>query len=249
MRRTIGSMNQLQNQVALITGASRGLGRAMALAFAREGAMLSICARGQAALEATADECRRQGAEVLTTVGDVGVPADRERLVSRSLDLFGRVDILVNNASSLGPTPLPLLADSDVEALEEVVNVNLVGPFQLARALVGGMLLRGAGRVINISSDAAVNGYPGWGAYSATKAGLDGLTRVWAAELEGSGVTMVSVDPGDMDTEMHRAAVPDDDPAQLARVEDVAEAFVRLAAAPLEPSPRVEAREFLPVGQ
>jgi NAD(P)-dependent dehydrogenase (short-subunit alcohol dehydrogenase family) len=79
------------------------------------------------------------------------------------------VDILVNNASSLGPTPLPLLADSDFEALEEVINVNLVGPFHLARALVGGMLLRGAGRVINVSSDAAVNGYPGWGAYSATK--------------------------------------------------------------------------------
>ena len=237
-------MKELHEKVALVTGASRGLGRALALAFAREGARLAICARGSADLEATAEACRKLGAEVLAVRADVASPTDRERLVTLTLDRFGRVDILVNNASTLGPTPLPLLADTDPAAFEEVIRVNLTAPFLLARALVGGMLLRGSGLIVNVSSDAAVNGYPGWGAYSAAKAGLDGLSRVWAAELAGFGVTVVSVDPGDMDTEMHRAALPDDDPAALGRPEDVAEAFVRLARG--EPAaPRLEARELL----
>ncbi|HEY7202390.1 MAG TPA: SDR family oxidoreductase [Candidatus Dormibacteraeota bacterium] len=237
-------MSQLHGTVALVTGASRGLGRAIAIAFAREGAALAICARGPADLDATADACRALGADVLAVAADVADPAGRERLVALALDRFGRVDVLVNNASTLGPTPLPLLADTDQEAFEEVVRINLIAPFLLARSLVGGMLLRGSGVVINISSDAAVNGYPGWGAYSAAKAGLDGLTRVWAAELAGFGVTVVSVDPGDMDTDMHRAALPDDDPAALARPEDVAEAFVRLAAGGAS-APRLEARDLL----
>ena len=238
------SMNQLQGKVALITGASKGLGRAIALALAREGAALALCARGEPALQTVATECRVLGAEVLAVPADVANPADRERLVSLTLARFGRVDVLVNNASTLGPTPLPLLADTDPEAFEEVIRVNLIAPFLLTRSVVGGMLLRGSGVVINVSSDAAVNGYPGWGGYSAAKAGLDGLTRVWAAELAGSGVTVVSEDPGDMDTEMHRAALPDDDPAALARPEQVAPAFVRLAAGGA-PVARLEAREVL----
>jgi NAD(P)-dependent dehydrogenase (short-subunit alcohol dehydrogenase family) len=223
-------MQRLQGTSAIVTGASRGLGSAIALAFAREGASLALCARGAGELETVAAAARqRGGAEVLAVAGDVGAAADRERLVSLALDRFGRVDVLVNNASALGPTPLPLLVDIEPAAFAEVVRVNLEAPFRLTRAVLGGMLLRGSGLVVNLSSDAAVNGYPGWGAYSAAKAGLDALTRVWAAELEGSGVRMVSVDPGDMDTEMHRAALPDDDPAGLARPEDVAEAFVGLA--------------------
>jgi NAD(P)-dependent dehydrogenase (short-subunit alcohol dehydrogenase family) len=241
-------MSQLQHRVALVTGASKGLGRAVALAFAREGADLAICARGSAGLEATAAECRRLGAEVLAVAVDVADPTGRERLVALTLARFGRVDVLVNNASTLGPTPLPLLADTDAQAFREVVDVNLVAPFLLARSLVGGMLMRGAGLIVNVSSDAAVNGYPGWGAYSAAKAGLDGLTRVWAAELSGFGVTVVSVDPGDMDTDMHRAALPDDDPAELGRPGDVAEAFVRLAAGGAVP-PRLEARDLLEVAR
>ena len=239
-------MNELQDRVALVTGASRGLGRAIAIAFAREGARLALCARDWSRLEATAEVCRELGADVLTVRADVASATDRERLVTLALDHFGRVDVLVNNASTLGPTPLPLLADTDPEAFEEVVRVNLTAPFLLARDLVGGMLLRGSGLIVNVTSDAAVNGYPGWGAYSAAKAGVDGLTRVWAAELAGFGVTVVSVDPGDMDTEMHRAALPDDDPALLARPEDVAEAFVRLARG-VDAPPRVEARDLLGV--
>jgi NAD(P)-dependent dehydrogenase (short-subunit alcohol dehydrogenase family) len=210
-------MNRLQGKVMLVTGGSRGLGRAMALAFAREGASLALCARGESALAAVGAECSGLGADVLAVPADIADEGDRERLVALALDRFGRVDVLVNNASTLGPTPLPLLADTDPRAFEEVIRVNLTAPFLLTRAVVGGMLLRGSGLVVNVSSDAAVNGYPRWGAYSAAKAGLDGLTRVWAAELAGFGVTVVSVDPGDMDTEMHRAALPDDDPAALAR--------------------------------
>jgi len=237
-------MSRLQGRIALVTGASRGLGRAIALAFAREGAALALCARSEVLLEAVAAEGRQLGAEVLAVPADVADPADRERLISRTLDRFGRIDVLVNNASALGQTPLPLLADTDPVAFEEVVRVNLIAPFLLTRSAIAGMLLRGSGVVINVSSDAAVNGYPGWGAYSAAKAGLDGLTRVWSAELAGSGVTVVSVDPGDMDTEMHRAALPDDDPAALARPEDVAPAFVVLALAGA-PAVRIEARELL----
>src|SRR4029077_13332630 len=102
-----------------------------------------------------------------------------------------------NNASVLGPTPLPLLVDTESAAFAEVVRVNLEAPFRLTQSVLGGMLLRRSGLALNLSSDAAVNGYPGWGAYSAAKAGLDALTRVWAAELEGSGVSIHSVDPGD----------------------------------------------------
>ena len=224
-------MSRMTGMVALVTGASKGLGRAVAAAYAREGASLVLCARGQAGLEAAAAECRGLGAEVMAVVADIAVAADRERLVSGALDRFGRVDVLVNNASTLGPVPLPLLADIDPDAFDEVVRVDLVAPFLLARAVMGAMLVHGFGVLINVSSDAAVEAYPGWGAYSAAKAGLDGLTRVWAAELAGSGVRAVSIDPGDMDTEMHRAALPDDDPAGLARPKDVAEAFVRLVVA------------------
>jgi NAD(P)-dependent dehydrogenase (short-subunit alcohol dehydrogenase family) len=237
-------MNRLSDRVALITGASKGLGRAVALAYAREGASLAICARGIEELKAVGAECRDLGADVLVIPADVALEGDRERLFALTVARFGRIDVLVNNASTLGPTPLPRLVDLHSDAFAHVLLVNLEAPFRLTRKVLGGMLVRGSGLIVNLSSDAAVNGYPGWGAYSAGKAGLDALTRVWAAELEDTGVRIVSVDPGDMDTEMHRAALPDDDPASLARPEDVAEAFVRLAVE-TAPAPRVEAASWL----
>lgn len=224
----------LRGRIALITGASRGLGRELALAFARAGADLVLCSReGSApALAQTAALAEAAGARVLAVRADVSERADVERLTADALGRFGRVDLLINNASSLGPVPLPLLADTPVEGLEETLQTNVVGPFLLARELTGGMLARGDGLVVNVSSDAAVEGYPGWGAYGASKAGLDGLTRVWAAELDGTGVAAVSVDPGSMDTLMHRLAEPDEDPASWAAAETVAPFFVALAAAP-----------------
>jgi NAD(P)-dependent dehydrogenase (short-subunit alcohol dehydrogenase family) len=222
----------LTDTVVLITGASRGLGRALALACAREGATLALCARDTAAVAAVAVECREAGAaDVLAVRADVGTPRDVERLAALALDRFGRVDVLVNNASSLGPTPLPHLADVRPAALAEAVDVNVIGPVRLTQALLGGMLLRDRGLVVNISSDAAVVGYPGWGVYGASKAALEAVTRSWAAELEGTGVRLISVDPGDMDTDMHRAADPTADPADLARPADVAARLVQLLAA------------------
>jgi NAD(P)-dependent dehydrogenase (short-subunit alcohol dehydrogenase family) len=219
---------QLDGKVALITGASRGLGRSLAMAFAREGASLALCARGQQALEQVATEVSALGVPVLAVPADVRSTRDLDRLVALTLDRFQRVDILVNNASELGPTPLPYLADYAPAAFDDVLQVNLVAPFRLTQALIGSMLLRDCGVIINVTSDAAVTGYPGWGAYAASKAALEGLTRTWAAELAQTGVRIYALDPGDMDTDMHRAAIPDADPSELARPDDVALAFVRL---------------------
>jgi NAD(P)-dependent dehydrogenase (short-subunit alcohol dehydrogenase family) len=234
-------MPRLSGTTVLVTGASRGLGRALALAAAREGATLAICARGSENLEAVAAECRQHGGEVLAVTADVAEARDVERLASTALARFGVIDILVNNASELGPVPLPHLSDVSASALEPVLRANVVGPLRLTQAVLGGMLLRGRGLVVNISSDAALNGYPGWGLYSASKAALDALTRTWAAELEGTGVRVISVDPGDMDTAMHRAAIPDADPTELARPADVAELMIGLLAGVVPNADRVEA--------
>ena len=127
-----------------------------------------------------------------------------------------------------------------------MLKVNLQAPFHLAWSLLGGMLRRGAGVIINVSSDVAIHGYPGWGAYAVSKAAIDGLTRTWASELEGTGVSIYSIDPGDMNTDMHRAALPDDDPAELADPADVAEAFLAVAAGEVPPATdRLEASTIL----
>lgn len=201
--------------VALVTGASRGLGRETARELAHRGASLVMCARGADDLESAAAELRAIGAPVLALAADLRSARDIQRLAALALDRFGRVDSLFNNASELGPTPRPYLADYPPAAFDDVVQVDLVAPFRLTQAVIGDMLRRGGGVVVNVSSDVAVAGYGGWGAYAVSKAGLDALTRTWAAELEGTGVRMCSIDPGDMDTAMHRAALPEDDPASL----------------------------------
>jgi NAD(P)-dependent dehydrogenase (short-subunit alcohol dehydrogenase family) len=225
-------MLALRDQVAVITGASRGLGRALAVAFANQGASLVVNSRAASAAELTETEAtlRRLNAPVLAVTADVSNRADVERLAGEALARFGRVDILVNNASALGPTPMPFLVDTPIEDFEAVVRTNLTGPFMLTRALVGQMLARGAGSIINVSSDAGAVGYPTWGAYGVSKAALDHLTRVWAAELEGTGVRINSVDPGDMDTAMKRASEPGGDSSQWAKPETVTPVFVYLAS-------------------
>ena len=229
-------MSKSAPPVVLITGASRGLGRATTLAFAGCGASLVLCARGQTELDAVAAAARALGGPVVTLAADLRRPRDIERLAALAFDRYGAVDVLVNNASELGPTPLPHLADYPTDAFADVLRVNVEGPFRLTQAIVGRMLARDRGTIINISSDVAVNGYAGWGAYAVSKAALDSLTRTWAAELAGTGVRIYSVDPGDMDTEMHRAALPADDPAGLLRPEAVAPALVRLATSDVTPS-------------
>ena len=225
-------MGSLNGKVCLVSGASRGLGRAIALEFGRQGASLVINSRPSSAKELaeTERELNRMGAPVLSVLADISQRADVERLAGEALMRFGSVDVLVNNASALGPTPMPYLVDYPIEDFNAVLQTNLAAPFMLTRALVGQMLAKGSGSIINVTSDAGVVGYPTWGAYGVSKAALDQLTRTWAAELAGSGVRVNSVDPGDMDTAMKRASEPDGDASAWAKPETRTAVFVFLAA-------------------
>ena len=144
--------------------------------------------------------------------------------------MVGPIELLVNNASTLGPVPLRLLLDTDCEDLERALAVNLVGAFRLTKAIAGPMVLRGAGTIVNVTSDAATEAYERWGAYGASKAALEQLGRVWAAELAGTGVRLFTVDPGEMDTQMHADAIPDANRAELSDPARVAERIVALVA-------------------
>lgn len=201
----------------IITGAGRGLGRALALELARPGRRLGLVARTAAELAETANNARARGAFVHTVQADLGRQEQAPRIALELVDRLGPIDVLIHNASVLGPVPLALLADTSVKDFVEAFAVNVLGPFALTRALLGAMLLRGTGRIVTVSSDAAVNAYPSWGAYGASKAALDHLSRILAAELEGTGVGVLTIDPGEMDTRMHQDALPEADRASLAR--------------------------------
>ena len=140
----------------------------------------------------------------------------------------GPVDILINNASTLGPVPLRLIPDTDCEDFERALQVNTVGPFRLIKAVAGSMVLRQTGVIVNISSDAAVEPYPSWGIYGASKAALDHLTRIAALELADTSVRLFSVDPGEMNTRMHADAMPDADPGSLSPPDVIAEKIVMM---------------------
>ncbi|MBZ4395955.1 SDR family oxidoreductase [Myxococcus sp. AS-1-15] len=226
----------LKGKAVLVTGASQGLGKALMGHFARRGARVVGVARHAQPMEAVAEALRAEGLEAHGLAYDVGDKESIYRLVGVAASLVGPVDVLVHNASTLGPTPLPLLLDTACEDLQRVLEVNLVGPFRLSKAVVGNMVVRGGGLVVTITSDAAVASYPRWGAYSVSKSALEHLGRIWAAELEGTGVHFLSVDPGEMDTRMHADAIPDADRSTLARPEDVAARIVTLVERPLPPS-------------
>jgi short-subunit dehydrogenase len=200
------------NDVVLITGASKGLGRAMARELARRGHPLILNARGERELREVEQELA-QLTRVVAIAGDVSEIA--EEIAARALDAFGRVDVVINNASDIGPSPMPALERYPWEALLHLFKVNAVAPLHLIQLLLPGMRERGRGAILNISSDAAVNAYAGWGGYGASKAALEQLSRILAKELEGSGVRVVIVDPGDMNTEMHALAEPGVDLSHL----------------------------------
>ncbi|ADI15635.1 short-chain dehydrogenase/reductase SDR [Truepera radiovictrix DSM 17093] len=198
--------HQAATQTALVTGASRGLGATLAEFLAAQGYALVLTARGPEALAEVAAHVRRHGHPVTAIPGDVNDPRHRRALVGAA---HGGLNLLINNASDLGPSPLPELAHYPLEALEAVFKTNVCAPLGLIQEALP-RLMRG-GLIINLSSDAAVGGYPGWGGYGAAKAALDLLTRTLAAELRGRGVGAVSVDPGDMRTQMHERAFPGED--------------------------------------
>jgi NAD(P)-dependent dehydrogenase (short-subunit alcohol dehydrogenase family) len=188
---------------ALITGASRGLGLALARALAGRGWRLVIDARGAGELEAARAELAAL-TEVVAVAGDVADPAHRRALIDAAA---GSLDVLVNNASLLGPSPQPALADYPLDVLEQVYRVNVLAPLALVQLALP--LLAPGARIVNVTSDAAVEPYEGWGGYGSAKAALEQLTAILAAEQ--SGLRVYAVDPGDMNTRMHQEAFPGED--------------------------------------
>lgn len=211
----------------MITGASKGLGKEMALAFAKEGYRLAICARGEDQINQVKEAALNLGAnEVLAIQADGANEKDVDRFVSITEATFGRIDILIVNASIFGPGPT-LLADYPTDAFKEVLNTNVLHPFYIIRRVLPGMLSRSNGKIFILTSEAGKTGFATWGAYGISKFAVEGLSQTWADELSDSGVSITHVDPGEMNTEMHDIAVPDCD-YELANPEDVAKVFVEL---------------------
>ena len=219
---------ELRGTAVIVTGASRGLGAALAEGLGRAGARLVLVSRDREALDAVVERVRTQGGEAHAVVADVGAPESAARVAGTTGALVGPVEVVIHNAGTLGPVPLAQLADTSDEDFEQALATNLVGPFRLTRALVGSMALRGRGTVVLVSSDAATTPYPGWGAYGVSKAALEQLGRIWNAELASTGVRFLTVDPGEMDTRMHREAVPEADPSTLPSPEQAAARVLHL---------------------
>ncbi len=197
------------SRVAVITGASRGLGETLARFLAGQGYNLILNARGGAALDGVVRSLAGYGVEVKAIAGDVADSATRRAIVQLARALGG-LDLLINNASDLGPSPLPSLAQVSLDALAQVYRVNVIAPVALVQEALP-LLKSSRGQVVNVSSDAAVGGYEGWGAYGSSKAALDLVSLTLANELKPEGVSVVSVDPGDMLTQMARDAFVGED--------------------------------------
>jgi NAD(P)-dependent dehydrogenase (short-subunit alcohol dehydrogenase family) len=230
-------MNE-ESRVALVTGASRGLGRALAAELLGRGWRVIGDGRDAARLARAAGEMPRTEA-MAAIPGDVASPVHRARLAAAVREA-GRLDLLVNNASALGPSPLPRLADLPLWELERVLAVNVVAPLALLQLLAGRLEERG-GAVVNVSSDAAVEAYEGWGGYGASKAALDHLSAVAAAEHPG--LRVYAFDPGDMATDMHQRAFPGEDISDRPAPESAVPSLLRLAGGDL-PSGRYRAADL-----
>jgi NAD(P)-dependent dehydrogenase (short-subunit alcohol dehydrogenase family) len=242
------SVHDMNNPTALITGASRGLGLALAAGLAREGFDLIIDARDPAALDASAGALRtagpaaqRPGSRAVTVIpGDITDPAHRAALIAAAGD---RLDLLVNNAGTLGASPLPALADYPPDELRAAFEVNVIAPIALTQLALP-LLRASGGAVLNITSDAAVEAYAGWGGYGAAKAALEQASNVLAAEE--LAVRVWWADPGDLRTDMHQLAFPGEDISDRPEPAAVVPAFVRLVTERL-PSGRYRAAHLLPV--
>jgi NAD(P)-dependent dehydrogenase (short-subunit alcohol dehydrogenase family) len=222
--------DNLRDMRVLVTGGTSGLGLALVREFRRRNAQVAFVAR-------TADRVERIAAEEPGTLGLVADVADKEaihRLALQALGWRGGLDVLVNNASSLGPVPLTPLADTACEAFEAALAANVLGPFRVTKALLGALAASArearGGVVVNVTSDAAVNAYATWGAYGASKAALLQMTRVFAVECAPLRVRFLAIDPGDMDTPLHALAVPEADRATLKRPADSAREIVDTVA-------------------
>lgn len=219
-------MNDLRDVRIAITGGTSGLGLALVRECLARGARVAFVARTSERVEQVAKE--NTGAHGI--VADVSNKDDIYPIAMQITGELGGLDVLINNASDLGPVPLQMLSDTDCEDLERAFYTNVIGPFRLIKTLMGALAAsarEGRGAVVlNISSDAAITPYPGWGAYGSSKAALHHLTRIWGEEHANENIHFLSLDPGDMDTPMHEAAIPDADRSTLKRPEDSARELV-----------------------
>src|SRR5579859_5066574 len=209
------SFNPFSTRRVAVTGGTSGLGLALVRELLNRGAKVALVARGQDRVKRVVQEL----SDAHGIVGDVSRKEDTHPIAMQIVGALGGLDVLINNASDLGPTPLKLLGDTECEDFERALATNVLGPFRLTKALLGSLAAsaregRGA-VVVNVSSDAAESPYPRWGAYGASKAALLHLSRIWNEELAPEGIRFLSVDPGDMNTALHALAVPDDDTATL----------------------------------
>jgi len=216
----------LEGKVAMITGASQGLGKALAIAFAKEGAQVVVNARSEESIRLVTEEVESIGAEVLAVAADVSKDADVERMVHETVEQFGRIHVLVNNAGLLGPRVA--IAEYPEDEWRRVIDANLTGPFLVSKAAIPHM--RQGASIINVVSGVSVEGRAEWGAYSVSKFGVEGLTQILAAELEERGIRVNAVDPGGMRTDMRAAAYPEEDPMTRITPEDNTAVFLYLAS-------------------
>jgi NAD(P)-dependent dehydrogenase (short-subunit alcohol dehydrogenase family) len=216
-----------------ITGGTSGLGLALVRHLHERGARIAFVARHRDDVGRVAEQ--HKGTHGI--VGDVANKDDIYPIAMQILGALGGLDVLINNASDLGPVPLALLADTECEDFDRALTTNVLGPFRLTRALLGSLAAAARDRagavVLNVSSDAGIEAYPRWGAYGASKAALRHMSRVWHEELQADGIDVLTLDPGDMDTPLHAAAVPDADRSTLKRPEIAARELADAIAAAL----------------
>lgn len=220
------ALNIWKGMRAAVTGGTSGLGLALVRQLLDRGAKVAFVARTRDAVKCLTRA--KPGARGIT--GDISKKNDVYSIAIQILGALGGLDVLINNASALGPVPLVPLADTNCEDFELALQTNVLGPFRLTKALLGALAAsaREGHRplVLNISSDAAISAYPNWGAYGASKAALHHLSLIWNEELAAQGIRVISLDPGDMDTPLHAAAVPDSDESELKCPEDAAQELI-----------------------
>jgi NAD(P)-dependent dehydrogenase (short-subunit alcohol dehydrogenase family) len=234
----------LEGKVAMITGASQGLGRALALAYAREGAMLAINSRNYESIRDVVEEIHGLGVEVLGIGADVTSSSDVEDLVDVAVEHYDRIDVLVNNAGLLGPRVA--IEEYPEDEWRRVLDANLTGPFLVSKAVIPYM--REGASIVNVTSGVSIEGRAEWGAYSVSKFGMEGLTQILAAELKDRGIRVNSVDPGGMRTGMRAVAYPNEDPTTRITPEENTAVFLYLASNESRDitGERFKAQEFQP---
>lgn len=233
-----------EGHVAIVTGGSRGLGKALARVLLAKGLLVIVDGRNAVELERARKELAELG-DVVAIAGDVSDPGHAHALIAAAR-CAGRLDLLVNNASTLGMVPLPAVADLDRPTFDSLFAVNVFAPIHLTQHALELMTSADVATIVNVTSDAGVEAYPAWGGYGATKAALEHFSRVLAAELEGTSTRVLVFDPGDMNTTMHRDAIPDADPSELRDPAESAQALVRAITEMKGSFQRVRASDLVP---